>query len=37
MRDLEAESIRSRAESISGCVKFERITEIRWSSASDRL
>ena len=34
-RNLEAESIRSRAETTGGCVKLKTITEIRWSSARD--
>ena len=32
-RILEAESVRSRAESTGGCVKLKTVTEIRWSSA----
>ena len=32
-RNLEAESIRSRAESTGGCVKFKTVAEIRRSSA----
>ena len=31
-RNLEAESIRSRAESAGGCVKLKTVTEIRQSS-----
>ena len=31
-RNLEAESIRSRAESMGGCVKLKTLTEIRWNS-----
>ena len=34
-RNLEAESIRSRAESTGGCVKLKTVTEIRRSSARD--
>ena len=34
-RNLEAESIRSGAESTGGCVKLKTFTEIRRSSASD--
>ena len=34
-RNLEAESIRSGAESTGGCVKLKTITEIRRSSARD--
>ena len=34
-RNLEAESIRSRAESAGGCVKLKTIAEIRRSSACD--
>ena len=34
-RNLEAESIRSRAESTGGCVKLKTVTEIVWSSAHD--
>ena len=33
--NLEAESIRSRAESTGGCVNFKTVTEIRQSSARD--
>ena len=35
MKNLEAESIRSRAESTGGCVKLKTVTEIRWSSVHD--
>ena len=35
MRNLEAESIRSRAESTVGCVRLKTITEIRWSRAGE--
>ena len=34
-RNLEAESIRRRAESTGGCVKLKTVTEIRRSSARD--
>ena len=34
-RNLEAEIIRSRAESTAGCVKLKTVTEIRRSSARD--
>ena len=34
-RNLEAESIRSRAETTGGCVKLKTVTEIRRSSARD--
>ena len=34
-RDLEAESIRSRAESSGGCVKLETVADIRRSNARD--
>ena len=34
-RNLEAESIRSRAESMGGCVKLKIVTEIRQSNACD--
>ena len=34
-RNLEAESVRSRAESTEGCVKLKMVTVIRWSSACD--
>jgi len=34
-RNLEAESIRRRAESAGGCVKLKTFTEIRRSSARD--
>ena len=34
-RNLEAESMRSRAESTGGCVKLRTVTEIRRSSARD--
>ena len=34
-RNLEAESIRSGAESTGGCVKLKTVTEIRWNSAHD--
>ena len=34
-RNLEAESIRSGAESTRGCVKLKTVTEIRRSSARD--
>ena len=37
VRDLEAESIRSRAESTEGCVKLETFTEIRRGNARDIL
>ena len=30
MRNLEAESIRRRAERTGGCVKFKTVTEIQW-------
>ena len=36
-KNLEAESIRSRAESTRGCVKLKTVTEIRRSSARDRF
>ena len=36
-RNLEAESIRSRAESTGGCVKLKTVTEIRRSSARDAV
>ena len=36
-RNLEAESIRSRAESTGGCVKLKTVTEIRRSSARDTV
>ena len=32
-RNLEAQSIRTRAESTRGCVKLKTVTEIRRSSA----
>ena len=35
MRNLEAESIRSGAETTEGCVKLKIVTEIRRSSARD--
>ena len=35
MRNLEAESIRSGAESAGGRVKLKTVTEIRWSSDHD--
>ena len=34
-RNLEAESMRRRAESTGGCVKLRTVTEIRRSSARD--
>ena len=34
-RNLEAESIRSRAESTGGCAKLKTVAEIRRSSARD--
>ena len=34
-RNLEAESIRSRADSTGGCVKLKTVTDIRRSSARD--
>ena len=34
-RNLEAESIRNRAESIRGCVELRTVTDIRQSSAFD--
>ena len=34
-RNLEAESFRSGAESMGGCVKSKTVTEIRRSSACD--
>ena len=34
-RNLEAESMRSRVESVEGCVKLKTVTGIRWSSACD--
>ena len=34
-RNLEAESIRSRAENTEGCIKLTTVTEIRWSSGRD--
>ena len=34
-RNLEAESIRSRVESMGGSVNLKMVTEIRWSSACD--
>ena len=37
IRNLEAESIRSRAESAGRCVKLKIVTEIRQSSAHDSL
>ena len=36
-RNLEAESMRSSAESTGGCVKFNILTDIRRSSESDTL
>ena len=36
-RNLEAESIRSRAENTEGCIKLTTVTEIRWSSARDTV
>ena len=35
MRNLEAESIRSRVESMGGSVKLKTVAEIRRSSAHD--
>ena len=35
--NLEAESIRSRAESTGGSVELKTVTEIRWSSACDTV
>ena len=35
--NMEAESIKSRAESTGGCVKLKTVTEIRWSSAHETL
>ena len=35
VRNLEAESIRSRVESMGGCVKLKTVTEIRQSSDCD--
>ena len=35
MKNLEAESIRSRAASAGGCVNLKTVTEIRRSSALD--
>ena len=35
MSNLEAECIRSRAESTGGCVKLKTVTEIRRSSTRD--
>ena len=35
VRDLEAESMRSGAESMGGCVKLKPVTEIRQSSDCD--
>ena len=35
VRNLEAESIRRRAESTGTCVKLKTVTEIRQSSAHD--
>ena len=37
VKNLEAESIRSRAESAGRCVKLKIVTEIRQSSAHDSL
>ena len=37
MRNLEAESIRSGAETTEGCVKLKIVTEIRRSSARDTV
>ena len=37
MRNLEAESIRSGAESTGGCVKLKTVTEIRRSSARHKF
>ena len=37
MRNLETESIRSRAESTGGCVKLKTDTEIRRSSACNTM
>ena len=34
-KNLEAESIRSRAESTGGCVKLKTVTEIRRSNACE--
>ena len=34
-RTMEAESIRSRAESTGGCVKLKTVTEIRRSNACE--
>ena len=34
-RNLEAESIRGRAESTGGCVQRKTVTEVRRSSARD--
>ena len=34
-RNLDTESLRSRAESTGGCVKLKTVTEIRRSSAHD--
>ena len=36
-RNLEAESIRSRAESTGGCVKLKTVTEIRRSILPGRV
>ena len=33
--NLEAESIRGRAESTGECVQWKTVTEVRWSSARD--
>ena len=35
MTNKEAESIRSRAESMGGCVKLKTVTEIRRSRAGE--
>ena len=35
MRNLEAESIRSRAERMGGCVKLKIVTDVRQGSACD--
>ena len=37
MRNLEAESIRSRTESMRGCVKLKTVTEIRPSSVARNI
>ena len=34
-KNLEAESVGSRAESTGGCVKLKTVTEVRWSRPRD--